>query len=385
MTKFIHSIYVRPQAKARYDRIVSIARQTNPFYKEWIQDPEHVPVLDRRTFLDNNDRILNGHEAEETTSGSTGIPVRMAYSPEHRKAQEADARLALEWIGGPLDVCRICYVRDYHPPESTLDIQAPLDVQVAFIRHRYEVAWTIAFNTYPTNGVRLAQYVLENGIDMSFVKRIGLNSEQLDLWQREIIQQAFPEAQLWSNYSSMEFGFIGSQCPHESTFTHLMAHKLRIEVLDEKGIECPDGVPGRIVITDYFNTYSPFIRYEIGDLATKGTCPCGKVDLPAFAQIHGKVRGTLVKRDGSRLFFTDLSVALRDLPGMIQYQVVQAGVDEFLVKVVVAENSPIPEEGIRRVMTEHLGYLPDSLKIEPTSEIPRGKNGKFYASVCHVD
>ncbi len=92
----------------------------------------------------------------------------------------------------------------------------------------------------------------------------------------------------------------------------------------------------------------------------------------------------LVKRNGARLFFTDLSVALRDLPGIVQYQVIQDEIEKFVAKVVLQEGAPIPGVGIRQVMEQHLGYLPESLDIEKVEEIPRGKNGKFYASICNL-
>jgi hypothetical protein len=76
--------------------------------------------------------------------------------------------------------------------------------------------------------------------------------------------------------------------------------------------------------------------------------------------------------------FIDLSVAIRDLPGMRQYQVIQETLDDFTVKVVAAHNV---EEGIRKAFFEHFGYLPN-LTLEYVDAIPREPSGKFHASIC---
>lgn len=238
----------------------------------------------------------------------------------------------------------------------------------------------MALVTYPTNALMLAQAVLETGRDMGFLRRLGLMSEAFDPAQRDYIQSAFPNALIWSSYSSMEFGIIAAQCPHEPGFLHIMADCFRVEVLDDNDRECPDGQVGRIVITDYFNEWSPLIRYEIGDLAVRERCPCGRIRLPAFSAVHGKVRGALKHRSGQRVLFTDLSVALRDLPGMKQYQVIQEDLERFTIRLVTEE--PLEHE-IAAAFESHFGYRPQ-LAFEYHDSLPREPNGKFHASICRI-
>ena len=367
-------------AEAKFHEIVEYARETNPFYAEWLYGKETVPILTRRILLENNELILNGHPVTATTSGSTGVPVRISMSPQRSAISKKVNQRFINWLGGRLVRSQIIYPRSTDPDPAVLDIKLPIEQQIDWLIQRYEKSRAVALITYPTNAIALAQAVLESGRDMGFLRRLGLISEAFDPAQRAYIQSGFPNALIWSSYSSMEFGIISAQCPHEPGFQHIMSDVFRVEVLDENDRECPDGQTGRIIITDYFNKWSPLIRYEIGDLAVRERCPCGRINLPAFSAVHGKVRGALKHRSGQRVLFAELSVALRDLPGMKQYQVVQEDLERFTVRLVTDE--PLEKE-IAAAFEAHFGYQPQ-LTFEYHDFLPRDPNGKFHASICRV-
>lgn len=364
----------------RFRRIVDYARKRNPFYAEWIRDPDRIPILDRKTFIENNDRILDGNKVIATTSGSTGMPVRIAKSPDSTAKDLADIERMVEWLGGRLPVVEILHHRDKRPHRSHLDINTPVPEQMEYLRRSHKEWGACAIITYPTNGVMLAQHATDKGMETSFIKRFGFIGESFTSSQRDQVQQVFPNAQVWSSYSSMEFGMIALQCPHEPDFHHIMSHKLFVEVLDEEDQPCEDGKVGRLVITDYFNTACPFIRYELGDLAAFNPCPCGWIQLPAFGAIHGKVRGALLHRSGRRVMFTDLSISFCAMPEVKQYQVIQESLEDFTVKLVATENI---DKGVHEAFVEHFGYAPN-LSIEYLDFIPREKSGKFHAAICKV-
>jgi phenylacetate-CoA ligase len=222
---------------------------------------------------------------------------------------------------------------------------------------------------------------------MSFIQRFGCYAEVFEPYQEKLINQAFPNAMVWSTYSAMEFGMIAGRCPHNSDFHHIFSGKLGVEVLDQSGQPCQKNEVGRLVITDYFNAQSPFIRYEIGDLAAKGDCPCGKIDLPALSFIGGKVRGALVNRAGEKVAFSKLAASLRDLPDIKQNQVIQHEVERFEIRYVTArenESEKRLRDEIIKIVCEYFGYQP-IVEFTKEQEIKREANGKFYASICRVD
>lgn len=367
-------------AAERFRRIVEVARESNPFYQRWLEAEDSVPIVTRDVFLQNNDLILNGTTATGSTSGSTGIPVRIAKSSNRASLDSTDQDLLIRWLGGRMRCSQIVHRGTGELPGWMMDVTENLDKQIQFIQHRYKTRQAIAVTTYPTNAELLAREVIRRGVDMSFVRRVGVYAEALEAAQEALIRQAFPNAQFWTTYSSIEFGLIAIRCPWDPRFHHWMSHKLGVEVLREDGSPCADGELGRVVITDYFNALCPLIRYELGDLAARGECPCGQTDLPAFSRVVGKVRGALLKRDGQRVIFTNMSVALRDIPGMGQYQVIQTSVEDVTVSYVADTDL---SDSIATAFATEFGYLPDRFCTRQVQRIERGANGKFYASICH--
>ena len=376
----LQSSFLKVLDQEKFDRIVRHARQTNPFYRDFIPQGGPVPLLTRAILQANNDAILNGHAVTARTSGSTGTPVRIASTPERARMEHSDTALFLDWMGGPLPRTSIIHPRSPAGADPIVPVLTPVAEQIAILQENHRTKGATAIITYPSNAVLLSEAILGANLDFRFIRRLGLISESIDPGQQALFRRAFPSAVQWSSYSAMEVGVITYQCPHEPEFHHVMGHKLAVEILDETGADCPPGRIGRIVLTDYYNTAMPFIRYEIGDLAAFGHCPCGKIPLPALRDILGKVRGCLRHRDGRLVPFIDLSVALRDLPGMRQYQVIQEQLDFFTVKV--ASTRPLAAE-IAAAFEAEFGYTPH-LEIQPVASIERDPSGKFYASICRV-
>ena len=370
-----------PYAIQRFQGIVDYARENNPFYARWMGDAESIPIINRKTFLEDNDEVLNGFPVTARTSGSTGVPVRISWSRERMMIDAQDTRRFVDQLGGELACTRIIYPRGNEAQPWLLNIRTSIDDQIQFILKRYREAKAIAITTFPTNAEMLAKTVLERSLDMSFIQRFGVFAEMFEPTQEVLIRKAFPNAQIWSTYSALEFGMIATRCVNEPQFHHIMSHKLGVEVLNEQGEPCENDEVGRLVITDYFNRQSPFIRYEIGDLAARGECPCGTTHLPALSQVFGKIRGALIHPNGQRVLFVDLSVALRDVKGMRQYQVIQEELDRFVVRVLADRNL---DSEIHQVFETHFGHLPEMTILYEEKEIPREANGKFHASICRI-
>lgn len=363
-----------------FQNIVRHARQTNPFYRRWIPENGPVPILPRRVFQEHNDEILNGHPGNLTTSGSSGSPVRVHRTPERNALNVAAAQLHVQHLGGPLPQLAFIYPHGATNRPNLVPVVTPTREQLEILKQRHEERGTSAVITYPSNAVLLAQAILDAGLDYSFVRRLGLMAECVDPGQLALMQQAFPNAKIWSNYSCMEVGLIGFQCPYEPDFHHADTAKLGIEICDDEGRACEPGEIGHLVLTDYFNFASPLIRYQLGDLAAFGSCPCGKIGLPALTNIIGKVRGCLKHRDGRRIPFIDLSIALLKLPGMRQFQVIQEELERFTVKI--ASTAPL-ETKIREAFARQFGYAP-RIDFEQVESIPREASGKYFFSICRV-
>lgn len=376
----------RPYATTHFHQIASWVLAHHPWYRQRIEDPAaHIPLLTRDEILDNNDALLNGHAQTGSTSGSTGVPVRFSWSRARSAREQVSAQLLLKWLGGPLPRTRIVRIKEGKTDSDLFDVRKPVDAQVEFILQRYRDHGAVSLVTYPTNAENLCRHVVENGLDMSFIKRFSCFAETFEPHHEKLIRDAFPNAQLNSTYSSTELGSIAVRCPHEPQFHHIMAHNLGVEILDEDGMPCAEGQVGRVVITDYFNRNSPFIRYDIGDLAAPGSCPCGTTKLPALQTILGKVRGALKGRDGKPIMFSHVNVVLRDIPGLRQYQVIQEALEKIRFRYVASNG--FADQDIQTAVTaglhDFIGFKPD-IAFEKEQIIERDPNGKFYESICRV-
>lgn len=372
-------------AAQRFNEIVQWAKINHPFYQRWFADNNEVPILTRETILDNNQTLLNGHEITGKTSGSTGVPVKVSWSDERFKLEQKVTDRFVGWLGGRKNVVKIIHLGENDQGDRYFDVNNRVGDQLTFLNESHKTSGINAITTYPTNAERLCQAVIDQGLDMGFIERFGCYAEVFEPHHEQLIKQAFPKAQIWTTYSSTEFGMIAARCPHNPEFHHVFTGKLGVEILDEQGHPCEPDTLGRLVITDFYNTNMPLIRYEIGDLAAWGQCPCGKIPLPAFSHVVGKVRGALVHRNGERVPFTNLSVALREISGMRQYQVVQYSLDDFELRYVTHLEDDAPLRlSVETEFQNHFGYA-STIKYTREDKIERGKNGKYYASISLVE
>jgi len=377
---FLH----RPYAKEKFLSITNWAKQNHPFYQDWlVSSDREVPLLTRTDVLENNDRLLNGFPVTGTTSGSTGVPVKISWSKRRHEIEQISINRFVHWLGGRLPVTSI--IHSDNPGANNIEISTPVADQVALLLKRYKLSGAVAVTTYPSNAERICKEVRDRGLDMSFIRRFGVYAEVFESHLEKLIKQTFPNAQVWSSYSCREVGIIAGRCPFNAEYHHVMVGKLGVEILDDNNRPCPEGVIGRLVITDYFNQNAPLIRYDIGDLAAWGKCTCGKITYPSLSVIHGKIRGALLHRNGERVPFTNLSIALRDIQGMRQYQVIQNTIDQFDVRIVHSGNSETPalRQQIEQAFYDHFGYT-TNINLHPENEIKREANGKFYASICKL-
>lgn len=378
----------RPYAAERFEAIVKWASEEHPFYQRWLPDPsQEIPLLTRETILENNDLLLNGRPERGQTSGSMGVPVRFAWSAQKIRANLLSNRIMVQWLGGRVPTTRIVRLKTDHKPADLMDVMTPLEDQLEFIRSRFHSHRAIALATYPTNATNLSRAIVERGLDFSFIKRIMCFAESLEAHQEGIIQQAFPQARIWTNYSTSEMGMIACRCPHDPDHHHIMANAMGVEILSEDGSPCDDGEAGRVVLTDYFNRDMPFIRYDIGDMAARGSCGCTQIGLPALRTIFGRVRGALKNLQGQSINLTGSSLgpALAKVEGLRQYQVIQEELNLFTFRYV---SSPgVPDAGLREGVTDALarllGHRP-CVVFKKQASIEHEPSGKFFASICRV-
>ena len=123
----------------------------------------------------------------------------------------------------------------------------------------------------PTAVATYAQFLKRNGLSVKF-NYIELHSEPCFSWQAAIIEEVF-KTNYSIVYSSNEINFIAASC--QDGKLHILEDNVFVELLESE----QEGVSSqKVVLTGLNYLDTPFIRYEIGDLAKETYCETCKKD-----------------------------------------------------------------------------------------------------------
>jgi phenylacetate-coenzyme A ligase PaaK-like adenylate-forming protein len=154
-------------------------------------------------------------------------------------------------------------------------------------------------------------------------------------------------APLYETYASHECPLMAWEC-HHSGDLHTCDDGVLVEVLRD-GRAVDPGERGEIVVTNLHAYAMPFIRYRIGDLATRGApCGCG-VPFSTIGEIQGRMIDYFPLPDGRLLHPYEIVGRLVWGPTewMKQYQLVQERRDRVVLYAVA--DAPPPAERLQEI------------------------------------
>jgi phenylacetate-CoA ligase len=166
-------------------------------------------------------------------------------------------------------------------------------------------------------------------------------------------------------YSCEETGYIALQCPKHNHF-HVLSPVTHVEIVDEDGLPCPVGKPGRVLLTSMQSYAMPLIRYEIGDMAEWGApCDCG-INLPVIRKLWGRTRHLITTPDGRKTYARIYARDFEDLPALLSYRFVL-----HQNEVVVAQLKAIEQS--------------DELAAAVTERVQRALSYSYPVQIRYVD
>lgn len=136
-----------------------------------------------------------------------------------------------------------------------------------------------------------------------------------------------------STYQANEVLRLGFQCERREGF-HINSDGVHVRVINARGESVGPGDSGDIVISNLINRATVLLNYRLGDVVTVSAAPCPcRRSLPTIEAIVGRSDEILVRPDGSTLRHSGPLVQdLQAVPGVVQVQLVQAGVDRIRVR-----------------------------------------------------
>jgi phenylacetate-CoA ligase len=378
---------------------------------ESLEELCRLPLLTRELYQANQEDIRarslppgiaetwNGY-----TSGTNGVPIHVRKTDQDGLWWNAFFLRDLEWSGidprGRLASIRILTTDPEQLPRALEGGVSPYWTKVCGalletgpsyamdIRQdpRRQLEWLRSVNphyliTLPSNLEYLAGLIEESGQRLPELRVIQAMGEALPPSVRRRIESGFG-VPVRNHYSTTEGGYMASPCPSGAGL-HVHAENALVEVLDADGRSCLPGQTGRLVFTNLHSLLCPFIRYDILDDVTVSPepCHCGR-GLALWTAVDGRRFPLLHLADGSRKSSIGITIGIRKVGGIHQFQVVQRGVGDVLLRVVPSrEWKPENPARMQRVVQDEIG---DSVRVEvqdlPFIERPAGGKLRFVVN-----
>ncbi len=362
-------------------------------------DLKKIPVLTKTDIRKNLERLISkGYSAEQMnykrTGGSTGIPLKlywdkMATTFKHALVYRHNGwanyypgtKQAALW-GGTEKKCslREKLYRSLHTRAIFLDTlnmneERMLEFMARMRRFKPQVLFGHGHSLFI-----LARFMKNQIINDIELKSIVSTAETLFPNERKVIEEVFGNI-VFDRYGCEEVSIIASECEAHDGL-HIAAEGLYVEIEDGD-----EHIPGRLIITDLANYGMPFIRYEIGDLATHkiGRCACGRI-LPRIGRIFGRTSDLLYTPEGKQISgISILDTFTIHIPGFNQTQIIQDRIDHLQFNVVKADDFG---ENSLKVMAQSVPrfFGPDmKYDVVFVDQIPLTARGKFQFSVCKIN
>jgi phenylacetate-CoA ligase len=387
---------------AQFDETVTDRQVTRAALQEFVDDPN------------NEGRPFLGRYAVSHTSGSQGQPMllvqplrvlELLYNLQMTRgnARKPSLSEAVRRFRSPARLAIVTLKRGFYPSASTFEYMPPA------ARRFMEILWLSQtdpdvverLNAYrPTvltgyAGVldQLAMEAESGRLRLApELQQITNNSEVLSDRTRDRVRAAFG-LHVINNYATGECPFLTNGCrTHDGA--HVNADWAILEVVDDAGAPVPAGTPGsRVLITNLANLVQPIIRYEIGDVVTMATEPCGCGNrLPRVERIEGRTADVFWIWDGSKYrqivncIFKNGFDYLHDVR---EWQAVQEGRNFVRVRMEPVPGTRVDLTRARSVLQRQLamygllGIL--DVTVEPVSKLgPDPRTGKFRRIISQV-
>jgi phenylacetate-CoA ligase len=366
-------------------------------------DYARLPLLTKADIRQHFDELKADSWRErllyKATGGSTGEPMRFGYTRESYERRTAVMWRGYEWAGSRMGRPTL-YLWGGAVGEQT-GAQRLKDrmYNAAFARRVLNSfnmteanmsGFADAIDSYRPQIivgyvgplVRLAQWLIATGRRVARPQGIIGAAEALHEFQRQLIEQAFG-CPAYNTYGCREFMLIAAECEKREGL-HVNADHLVVELQQASG--APSAAqPGEVVITDLFNYGMPFVRYLNGDVATASDhqCSCGR-GLPMLQRVDGRMLDAIRTPAGHVLpgeFFPHM---LKDVPGLVRFQVVQRRLDQL--ELALVRGPGFDESSLTYIRRELAKVVGDSLEVRChfVDDIPLTPSGKWRVTISEL-
>ena len=381
-------------------------REKSPHYNSLIKiTPDNwsdIPILSKEDLRLQANRYKYGYTRKlyiRNTSGSTGKPFSYAlnYKSHALTWQLVESRYNTLGIslndkqarifGTPLSFKEntIERVKDrlsnrYRLPLLDLSDKALSNWVSLFKKQKFKYIYGYSFPI-----ISFSKYLIKEGLILTDIcpslKAVIVTSEMCSLDDQQIIEKA-TGVSFANEYGASELGIIGFGKVNNWIISNELLH---VEIADNNGNLLPDGEIGRVICTSLFNRGTPFIRYDIGDLASIETIN----GVRTITNLVGRQEELAILPSGKRapgdtVFYYVFKEFTAINDKIKEYRAIQKTISEFEIQIVTDPHLSIKEEYLLKKITQQ--YLEQGLtiNIKKVDSIERTRMGKYRRFISEV-
>ena len=386
------------------------AYETVPYYrKSWdavglhpsavscLDDLKHFPILTKSDIRAHGPELRSSKYANaklrlKTTSGSTGVPLKVYLDERGAQWKTACTIRADQWSGYTLGqrVAKVWGNPEYrhfglrgrlmnhfvdraiYLDTIGLNNERIREFATHLRRHQPGLLFGHAHSLY------LLACALKKG-KIDDIRPNGIVSTAMPLhdWQRTVIEEVFG-TKASNRYGCEEVSLIAAEGPAHSGL-HIAAESVFVEIQG-------GGTMGKLLITDLSNFAMPLIRYQIGDVATlsQQSSPCGR-GLPMIEKVEGRDADFVVTPAGALISGISLTENFAmHIAGAAQVQIVQETRTELLVRMVAdSQFTDASRKQVAKLVYDTFGPTMKH-EVELVDNIPQEPSGKYRFCISKV-
>jgi phenylacetate-CoA ligase len=328
---------------------------------------------------------------EVTTSGSTGLPLRVIFSRrDFTRLNMGWLRPLLAWgirpwhamleITGPhnihasrawyqkLGIWRKRQVSVFRPVEEWVDLWNRLRPEVLY--------------GYSGSLSLMAQWVLARGRRIHRPKFVvGVSDLCLDS-DRGQIRRAFG-CELIDLYGAAETGCLAWQCRDCGNY-HINGDALIVQICRE-GRPVSAGQSGQVIVTNLLSRAMPIIRYDLGDIGRlSARAPaCGR-SLPLMEVIEGRADSILRMPSGRQLSPMFFYGVMKPVPGLAAWRIIQEEEGTLKILFVPASGAPPDLKSLIHGRVEQALAEEIQVGVFQAEDLPPDPSGKVRAVISRM-
>lgn len=389
----------------KLQKIIRHCWSTIPFYKNhWnqagidplkirtIEDLEQLPLLTKQHVREHLTELTTTEPSikfsEARTGGSTGSPVIFRMTKFDEEMAWAQMYMGWTWagykIGAPFLVVggesvgaglsdkrsiKDVVMNRWGTSGSNLTLERTRLLAASAHFHKITLIYG-----YPNAIKELGEFLLAVGDRPRNLKGIVCTAEVMRSEVRQRIEKIYG-VKVLDQYGLNDGGLHACESMEQDGF-NLSFHRGILEILDEKGSQIKnEGESGKAIATCFTNFAMPFIRYETGDNLNWAKAESnGQTRWQKIGPIDGRTGDVIKLPSGRIITMPGLTLVMRWVDGLKQYQFVQKDISSVEVRVTFYESvKPKLKELNHYLNAKISSEVSWSIRVAPPVKTKNGK------------